>query len=451
MRSNPVTTDGWRGMPGPDWSEATVAGILVSLVESGQVGTNPAIAFDGRGGSRELALLACDLLAEFGLSPLLGSEPTPTPALGRFVRDTPEVTSGITFTASHNPAGYIGMKVRDTEGLSIDIPPPGPATAGLPQLHPEPARAGLNAHYAATVGRDLRAALSGFSGEVIIDAAHGALGAVADLLPGTTWSRSRTLPFFCGVTPDPVTPENIDPVRHAALRGSAHPERLLMAFSDGDGDRLVLATAKSGYISSSEQAAIACRAGLPAAVVIATAVTPRMVRHVADSRQLGWLEVPVGFKFVVTAWRQHGRPAALGLEPNGALAYATDQDGYFERDALSTLTLITQLHRSVPAIDRAVAELRHDYPHKLDMITSPMTAHLVLQWLSGLLTGWEAEQSGQLASFTQGAWRVLVRPSGTEKATRIYTEAPDDVTASIRNSLRHSAEVAAAGTAGTQE
>ena len=433
MRSDPVTTDGWRGLPGPDWSEATVAGILAGLAASGVLGPSPAVAFDSRGGSRELALLGVDLLTGLGLNCLLGDEPSPTPALGRFVRDNAGVTSGITFTASHNPAGYVGLKLRDADGLSRDVPRLGPVTAPIPQRHSAPAWVSLNAHYAATAGRDLLTALGGFDGRLIIDTAHGALGALARLLPELTWSRSRPLPFFGGVTPDPVVPGNTEAAWRAALGETRHPERLLAAFSDGDGDRLVLATARSGYVSSTEQAAVLCRGGLPAAAVIGTVVTPRMIRHVAVSRQLDWIEVPVGFKHVVGAWRARGRPAALGLEPNGALAYATDRDGYFERDALRALALVVQRCPSVAALDDAVAGLRDRYPGTPEMMTTPLAREEVLRRLSAPLSGWQAEQAGQVTSFTHGSWRILVRRSGTEEATRIYAEAPSELVEAIRN------------------
>lgn len=443
MRSDEVTTDGWRGLPGPDWSEAAVTAILSGLARSGVLGSRPAVAFDGRAGSRELALLGCDLLAGFGVGCLLGDEPSPTPALGRYVRDNTDVTGGITFTASHNPPGYVGMKIRDAEGLSFDPRGLSPDTgrsgtdlATIPRRRADPAHVSLNGHYAATAGRDLLAALGHFDGELIIDAAHGALGAVDRLLPGIAWSRSRPLPFFLGVTPDPVVPANTETALRAALGNASYPERLLLAFCDGDGDRLVLATARSGYIGSTEQAALVCRAGLPATTVIATVVTPRIVRRVAHACRLDWLEAPVGFKHVVAAWRGHGRPAALGLEPNGALAYAADGGGYFERDALGALALVIRTHESVAAIDEAVAALREEHPGKPEIIASPMTMEEVIERLSATLDGWVAEEAGLVSAFTRGEWRILVRRSGTEEVTRIYAEAEADVMSAVREALR---------------
>ena len=136
MRSDPVTTDGWRGLPGHGWPEPAILAILAGLADAGLLGSSPVAGFDGRAGSRELAVLGCDLLAGLGIRCLLGDEPAPTPALGRFVRDNPGITSGLAFTASHNPPGHTGLKFRDQDGLSSSLPPPEPVPAGHPGVIP---------------------------------------------------------------------------------------------------------------------------------------------------------------------------------------------------------------------------------------------------------------------------------------------------------------------------
>lgn len=317
MTADPVATDGWRGMPGRDWSEPAMLGILAGLARDGRLGGRIAVAFDGRAGSRELAVLACDLLAGLGITCLLADEPSPTPALGRFVRDTREIDGGAMFTASHNPPGYVGFKLRDADGLSTAMPHPEPLPVLLPAPRRTPAVAAVNAHYAATAGQDLLGALDGFDGDVAVDCAHGALGSLARHLPRITWARSRPLPFFSGITPDPAEHGNIDAAWQCLLAATPAPERILSAFTDGDGDRLVLATSRSGYISSTEQATIACAAGLPATAMIASVVTPLIARRAAEEAGMTWTEAPVGFKHIVAAWRHQSMPPAIGLSPTG--------------------------------------------------------------------------------------------------------------------------------------
>jgi phosphomannomutase len=432
--ADPVTTDGWRGLPGPDWSEPAILGALAGLARDGRLGGQAAVAYDGRAGSRDLAVLACDLLAAYGVTCVLADEPAPTPALGRFVRDSPQTGGGITFTASHNPPGYVGFKLRDTDGLSTTAPAPERVPARLPDPLRHPAAA-ITARYAQTTGHDLLHALAGFDGDVAFDCAHGAAGTLARHLPGITWSRSRPLPFFAGITPDPVEHANIDAAWRSLLSAAPAPGRLLGAFTDGDGDRLVLATARSGWISSTEQAAIACIAGLPATAVVASAVTPLMARRAAAAAGMTWTEAPVGFKHLVAAWRDMGMPPAIGLEPNGALAYAHGPGGYFERDALAALTVVTRALPSVREIDDAVTGLRARYPARTEIITSPLQAADVLARLERTLPGWHRAGSGGLASLTSGDHRYLIRRSGTEAATRVYAEAPPDSIREVRSAL----------------
>ena len=431
--ADPVTTDGWRGLPGPDWSEPAILGILAGLARDGLLGGQAAVAFDGRA-FRDLALLACDLLAGHGVTCLLADEPAPTPALGRFVRDNPKVDGGITFTASHNPPGYVGFKLRDSDGLSSTTHAPDLAPAPLPAPRKHPV-ATITGHYAQTAGQDLLRVLDEFGGDVAFDCAHGAVGALARHLPGITWARSRPLPFFAGITPDPAGHANINAAWESLLTAAPAPGRLLGAFTDGDGDRLVLATTRSGFIDSTEQAAIACAAGLPATTVIASAVTPLLARRTAEAAGMTWTETPVGFKHIVAAWRDQSMPPAIGLEPNGALAHAPGPGGYFERDALSALALVTRALPSVCEIDDAVAALRASYPARPEIITSPLEAADVLARLERALPGWDRADGSGLASFTSGDYRYLARPSGTEVATRVYAEALPESVRAVRAAL----------------
>ena len=350
------------------------------------------------------------------------------------MRDNPGVDGGITFTASHNPPGCIGFKLRDSDGLSSTTRAPDLMPASLPAPRRHPAGA-ITAHYARTAGQDLLRALDEFDGDVAFDCAHGAGGALARHLPGITWARSRPLPFFAGITPDPAEHANISAAWQALMAVSSAPGRLLGAFTDGDGDRLVLATTRSGFIGSTEQAAIACAAGLPATTVIASAVTPLLARRTAEAAGMTWTETPVGFKHIVAAWRAQSMPPAIGLEPNGALAYAPGPGGYFERDALSALALVTRALPSVREIDDAVAALRARYPARPEIITSPLEIAGVLARLRLALPGWDRADSAGLASFTSGDHRYLVRPSGTEAATRVYAEAPPESARAVRAAL----------------
>ncbi|MFJ4741163.1 hypothetical protein [Streptomyces sp. NPDC088775] len=428
MHSTATTTDGWRGQPGTGWAEPQLLAALDHCALQGVLGEQVLIGHDARAGAPELAYLAADLLTHHGLTTHLAATPAPTPALGRLVHHRPGLTAAVIVTASHNPPGYIGIKLRDSSGHGILWPQP-PAGAAL-----DPGRIMAHQHqhtdvltpYLDSVGTPLSTAAGIFDGDVLIDAAHGAVGVLAGRLPGIRVLRERPLPFFAGHTPDPVPRAQAEPTARALLAGLEHPERALLAMTDGDGDRLVLFTHRSGYIPSSEQAAALLYARLPVKRLITTHVAPRMVIRAAKRAQAGLTvtETGVGFKHIVNAWRDQPVPV-LALEPNGALVHTTGPDGYFERDALAALTTVLRTFPSLEDLDDAIHDVRQAHPHTQLVHTTPAPLTDVLRALPGLLPAWRADLAGEVAHYDDGAHgHIAVRASGTEPGTRVYIEAP---------------------------
>lgn len=444
MRSSAATTDGWRGLPGPDWSEFDLLATIGHAAASGVLGPSVLIGYDGRAGARELAQLAADLLSNRGLSCHLATGPSPTPALGRLVHHRPDLTSAIIITASHNPPGFIGVKLRDARGQGIRWPHhPDPAIATITELpnhrqsHPAIDACAL---YADTVGHALLAAASRFDGQLIIDAAHGALGALAPHLPSLSWHRARPLPFFAGHTPDPALRPQADTLAAGLLERATDPERTMIAMVDGDGDRLALYTARSGYIGSGEQAAALLTAGLPARRLITTVVAPRMTVLMAQRHQpcLTLTQTEIGFKHIVTAWGEEPHQPTLGFEPNGALVWTQHGDDYFERDSLAALsTVLTQL-RTITTLDDAIAMLRRDHPYPQRLVTVTHPIQVVLDRLRHALPPtWRRDQaSAGLVVFQHDPYgHIAVRTSGTEAATRLYIEAPVQILERLTSAL----------------
>ncbi|MFE9250759.1 hypothetical protein [Streptomyces sp. NPDC007088] len=439
MRSLATTTDGWRGRPGPDWAEPQLLAALDHCAAQGALGEHVLIGHDARAGAREVAHLAADLLAHRGLRTHLASTPGPTPAFGSLVHARPDLTAAVVVTASHNPPGYIGIKVRDRSGHGIPWPQP-PADAALdPGLlevrHHQ--RTDVLSPYIGAVGDPLSTAAGAFDGDVLLDAAHGAVGVLTGLLPGIRVLRGRPLPFFAGQSPDPVPRVHAERTGRALLDRLAHRERALLAMTDGDGDRLVLFTHRSGYIPSAEQAAALLYAGLPVQRLITTHVAPRMALRAARRAQAGLkvTETDVGFKHLVAAWRE-APVRALALEPNGALVHVAGPDGYFERDALTALTALLRTFTSLEDLDDAVHDVRQAHPHTQLVHTTPATLTDVLRALPGLLPTWRADITGPVAHYDDGAHgHIAVRASGTEPGTRLYIEAPAETAELLTRTL----------------
>lgn len=434
MRSSPVTTDGWRGLPGIGYAEPQLLAALDQTATSGALGNRVLVAYDGRAGARELAHLAADLLASRGLTCYLTTGPTPTPAAGHLVHRQPHLHAAVIVTASHNPPGFLGIKLRDDLGHGLLwLPPEDNRAAPIDTLPPAPQPHlpvdALSA-YSRTVGRTLTAAAQRFDGHVIVDAAHGCVGALAPHLPELGWHRSRPLPFFGGRTPDPVLRPQADDIAAAALDCTSQPHRTLIAMVDGDGDRLALYTARSGYVGSAEQAAALLDFGLPVQRLITTAVCPRATLHTAHQHHVQVELVPVGFKHIVAAWQKNTATPTLGLEPNGALTSSSNDEAYFERDSLAALsTLLTNLP-TMQEFDDTIAELRRRNPHPQRIVTVPRTLAETLDRLGTLLSLWDTNTTQDGVVLFDGGTHehVAVRASGTEPGTRLYIEAPSAMT-----------------------
>ncbi|WP_435175436.1 hypothetical protein [Actinacidiphila sp. bgisy145] len=448
MTSQPTTTDGWRGLPGPGWSErevlAVLHGVLPALLSGQDRGADVLVGHDGRAGSRELAGLAADWLAGRGTSCRLATGPAPTPALGRMVHEDGGLAAAVVMTASHNPPGFFGLKVRDSAGYGV-VWPPAAVEAGAA---PEPAGVAVRAHRAVdaaaayargAVGRALLAGARRFGGRLVVDAAHGAVGALAPHLPGLAFHRARPLPFFAGATPDPTLRQQAEAVAERVLAGLPDAGRGLVAMVDGDGDRLALFTRRSRFIGSAEQAALLLRAGLPARRLITTAVAPLMVARAvaADRPDVEVTETAVGFKHIVAAWRSDPRPA-LGLEPNGALVWpGPDGAGYFERDSLAALGTLLAAFPAVADLDDAVTALRGDHPYRQDIHTVALEPEEVVARVARLLPGWHAAAVEDRWVFGDGGHgRITVRRAATEPRTRLYVEAEPAVGARLPAALR---------------
>jgi phosphomannomutase len=149
-------------------------------------------------------------------------------------------------------------------------------------------------------------------------------------------------------------------------------------------------------------------------------------------------QTEVGFKHIVTAWRENPHEPTLGFKPNGALVWTHHGDDYFERDSLAALsTVLTQL-RTITNLDNAIATLRRDHPYPQRLVT---VAHSVGAMLDRLrralpLTWRREEASAGLVVFQHDPHgHIAVRASGTEAATRLYIEAPAATLERLTSSL----------------
>jgi len=114
-------TDGVRGMIARDFNYDTVRRFAQGIadyiahkyIRSGK--PSVAVGYDRRFMSDRFALSLAEVLAANGIKAVMSSSPLPTPALS--LATVKEFSLGVMITASHNPALYNGIKIKQ-EGRS---------------------------------------------------------------------------------------------------------------------------------------------------------------------------------------------------------------------------------------------------------------------------------------------------------------------------------------------
>lgn len=111
-------TDGWRGILDSEVNEASIELVAQAFADySLQKSASPkiAVAFDGRKNSKFFAEIFSQVLSGNSILVHLSDSIIPTPVLSFYVKKN-NFSSGVMITASHNPAGYNGIKFKAAYG-----------------------------------------------------------------------------------------------------------------------------------------------------------------------------------------------------------------------------------------------------------------------------------------------------------------------------------------------
>jgi phosphomannomutase len=120
-------TDGWRAIIGEGFTAQNVVRTTRAAAEAFRAQAlaagRPAdalgvlyIGHDCRQDAHQYAVLAANTAAELGFCVKLTADFCPTPTLCWSVAHDPEAQGGIMLTSSHNPAEYLGIKLRMADG-----------------------------------------------------------------------------------------------------------------------------------------------------------------------------------------------------------------------------------------------------------------------------------------------------------------------------------------------
>jgi phosphomannomutase len=452
---NPIKfgTDGWRGIIAADFTFDRVA-LLAPLAAQvladnyGQItgSRTMIVGYDRRFMAEDFAQTAAESLQKAGFDVLLSQSYAPTPAFSWAARSE-NALGAIVLTASHNPAKYLGLKVKGYFGGSVSPeitqqieallsnPPQFNAAAGKLSTFEPWSSYCQGLRQKVNIAAIANAIKSGQL-KVYSDVMHGAAATGLERLLGVgiTELRGNRDPLFGGGSPEPL-PRNlreiIDKLAHSA---NLAPLRVGLVF-DGDSDRVAAIDGRGNFLSTQNLIPIliehlAGKKGMRGEIV-KTVSGSDLIPKLASLYGLSVFETPIGYKYI--ADRMLTTPVLIGGEESGGVGYGTHIP---ERDALlSALYVLEAVVESGQDLSDLYAQLQDKtgFHSKYDRIDLPLAN---MEARDQLITALDKEPLREIASkqvtdcntmdgykfrLEDGSW-LLIRFSGTEPVLRLYCE-----------------------------
>ena len=443
-------TDGWRAIIGEDFTPDNLNRVVAAAarifkeeaVAAGRDADAPGtliVGHDCRQDAHAYAELAAQVAAGEGFNVLLTEDYCPTPTLCWSVAHNDDAVGGIMLTSSHNPAEYLGVKLRMADGGASPAEFTDRVEAVLP---PEPTDI-LGPFHTADLMTDYLAALRelvdveairGANLRVVCDPLYGAgRHYLADLLRDmgveVVEIHNAEDPTFAGLHPEPIQPwvdEGLTKV------GELGYDALFI--NDGDADRIAAGDSRGNYVNAHRIITLLTKhmvdrgeTGRVVSTVTASAMLDRMCRKLG----LELVSTPVGFKWIYGEMEKGG--VMIGGEESGGIGLP---DHVKERDGLLMALLLTecmaQSGKDLGAIiDEMLADIgRLEFARRGLSITDEQMARFraetVPAYTADEIAGkrvLDVDRRDGVKLLLEGDAWVMMRPSGTEPLVRIYAEA----------------------------
>ncbi len=343
---------------------------------------------------------------------------------------------GAVFTASHNPAGYNGIKMClaqaapigsdsglfEIKQMAISGPDPVGTRGRLTQLDLLP---GYVAHVRSFVDLDALKPL-----RVVADTANGMGGLVVPAaFAGLPFELDHMYPELDGTFPnhpaDPIQPENCRDLMSRVLRDGAD---IGLAF-DGDADRVFLVDENARAVSGSLTTALVARSVLerePGAKIVHNLICSKAVPEVIAEGGGTPVRTRVGHSFIKQVMLETG--AAFGGEHSGHY-YFRDNFGA-DSGLIAALVVLEALGRHPAGLSDLVSTLdRYAASGEINSrVDDPAAA---IEKVAAAFAGAPADRMDGL-TVECGDWWFNLRPSNTEPLLRLNLEAPTQAEVDVR-------------------
>ncbi len=447
-------TDGWRGLIALDFTFerlALVAPIAAQVLAEvyGSTGSRTVIVgYDRRFLAEEFAQATATAVQAAGFEVQLTDTYAPTPVFSWIAKEQ-QALGALVITASHNPGGYSGLKIKGAFGGSVPqdvtqqvearlaekLEPQGQGT--IASLHP------WDSGYCAALRQKvdiglIQTAIDQGKLTVFADVMHGAAaGGLERLLELPIHElNSQRDPLFGGGAPEPL-PRYLSQLFRVMRTHRRSDSGLAVGLVfDGDCDRIAAVDGQGNFLSSQILIPIliqhlATRRGFRGEVVKTISGSDLMPK-VAALYGLPVFETPVGYKYI--ADRMGEAQVLLGGEESGGIGYGHHIP---ERDALlSALYLLEAIVQSGQDLGDSYRQLQAEthFFSEYDRIDLPLSgmearARLLELLQSHPLTNVAGRAvvdcltiDGYKFRLDDGSW-LMIRFSGTEPVLRLYCEA----------------------------
>lgn len=444
-------TDGWRAIIGEDFTDENLVRVIDAAatvfkqeaLAAGRSAEDPGtiiIGHDCRQDAHAYARLAAEVAASHGFAVKLTADYCPTPTLCWSVNQDADAIGGIMLTSSHNPAEYLGVKLRMSDGGASSKEFTDRVEALLAD-EPTEARGSyteidLVAPYIeALKSRVDQDAIRAAGLRVVVDPLYGAgrkhlAGLLEDLGVEVVEINNADDPTFDGLHPEPIPPW-VD-------RGIAKVTELgfdACFINDGDADRIGAVDEHGNFVNPHRIIALLVshlaedkgESGKVVSTITASAMLARQCKRLG----LELVSTPVGFKWIYAEMEKGG--VMIGGEESGGIGIPSH---VMERDGLLMVLLLAetmaQRNMSLGALVEDMFEKigRLEFARRglalseeqMDRFRTEIMPVYETAEICGKQVVDVDRRDGVKFLLEGDAW-VMMRPSGTEPLVRVYAEA----------------------------
>ncbi len=442
-------TSGWRAVMAEEFTFANVqravGGIARYVASQKRKGARVIVGRDPRFLGETFCSMAAEILASQGITPLVVSDPAPTPAFAHAVVSN-KADGVINFTASHNPPEYNGIKFSTPDGcpalpevtrkIEAEIAA-GDTSATSDMMIPIPvAKESLDPKpaYLKRLGEIIDLGVIKKAGlKVAFDPMWGAARGFSDELLRSAGVQVATVHDYRDVLFGGHAPEPDDHLLEDLRKKMRETGAQIGIATDGDADRFGIVDADGTFLQPNYVIAILFdylveSRGWKNGVAKSVATT-NLINALAKAHGVPLHETPVGFKYIGELIMQD--KIAIGGEESAGLSirhHVPEKDGLLagllccEAVARRGKSLREQLQVISDKVGsfypkrenfRLTPEVKSKFTGKLKSDPREFCGHPVSEVV---------RTDGLKLVFSDGSW-VCYRLSGTEPVVRAYSEA----------------------------